>query len=112
MDGLEAAGHVLQAQMQKTVGVKGTPVVRSRPGEPPRRQRGTLLRSITMRSYRAAGYVLVGSANIIAWWLDRGTTQMAARPWVWPSYYAARQRMNEAFRTRTKESVRRRLGVK
>ncbi len=54
----------------------------SAPGEPPADQSGALVRSITSRFDRATFSVTVSAGTFYAYWLEFGTRNMAARPFL------------------------------
>lgn len=112
MEGLVAAADVLHKSMQRTLSVKGTKYLRSKPGEPPRRQTGKLRRSVQVQVERAKGVALVGSTDPVGKWMEKGTARVAARPWIWPSYYAAKAAMARAFAVKAKAAYLAKLGVK
>ena len=77
---------------------------RSKPGEPPHVDTGTLRRSITHQVVRTGGPTFavcrVGSNIEYSKWLELGTSRMAARPFLRPSLarMLARIRAGEFFK--------------
>lgn len=69
----------------------------SEPGQPPGRRSGRLLKSIkhVVRRSRSRGiiYILVGSANFVARFHEKGTRRMAARPILFRKFAANLGRM-------------------
>lgn len=62
----------------------------SRPGRPPRRVTGALAASIAVRRGDGGASATVGSGLDYAAHLEFGTTRMAPRPWLGPSFAAVR----------------------
>lgn len=94
------AGGVLVDQTQETLR-GGSDDNRSEPGEPPRSQSGELEQSVRILDASRAGttaHVRVGTDLIKGWWLEFGTATMAPRPWLRPSFLAARPEMLEQFK--------------
>lgn len=63
----------------KVLGRQGTSLLRSRPGEPPRRQTGFLQANTSIEKAKGKLQVRVPQYGI---WLDGGTGRMAARPFI------------------------------
>lgn len=65
----------------------------SRPGRPPRRVSGALAASIAVRRGAGAASAEVGSGLDYAAHLEFGTTRMAPRPWLGPSFDSLRPQL-------------------
>lgn len=81
----DLAGAVVRTRARLLAGRPGTPRLRSRPGEPPRRQTGRLVASIAHVVIVAADavFAVVGSGGVpYAIHLARGTPRMAPRPYL------------------------------
>lgn len=80
----DRAGQMVAARARLLAGRPGTPRLRSLPGEPPRRQTGRLILSITsqLRSAWWGIWSVVGSPLDYAGYLSRGTKRMAPRPFL------------------------------
>jgi len=81
----------IQDEFKRTLGVQGSRSVRSKPGEPPRRQTGTLQKSAWARYYIetiAGGWELrikFGADAPYFRYLQDGTPRMARRPSIEPT---------------------------
>lgn len=74
--------EALRDAVSKPVGRSGTRIIRSKPGEPPRRETGKYQGSITHYT-RRQGNAIRGAAGTPMQrgvWLNHGTSRMAARP--------------------------------
>jgi len=71
---------------------------RSRPGEPPRVQTGTLRRSITHELHPTLPIARVGTNVTYGKWLELGTRKMARRPFMTPAYMKVRTVAAAIFR--------------
>lgn len=80
----DQAGGIVQSRARLLAGRPGTPRLRSRPGESPRRQTGRLVLSIISVAGRVGSliYSAVGSPLKYAGYLSKGTDRMAARPFL------------------------------
>jgi len=65
----------------------------ARPGRPPRRVTGALAASIAVRRGDGGASAAVGSGLDYAAHLEFGTTRMAARPWLGPSFDSLRPQL-------------------
>lgn len=70
--------------------------IRSRPGEPPRKQLGHLRRSVAREVVSLKGRV--GTNVKYGRWLELGTGRMAARPWLRRSLAERKDAIRMAFR--------------
>lgn len=59
--------------------------IRSRPGEPPRKQTGLLLETTAIEVNRFDCSARVGPSRKYGFWLELGTRKMAARPFMVPT---------------------------
>lgn len=68
---------------------------RSKPGEPPHKDTGFLRSSVAWRTEIGddALRVVVGTSVNYGYWLEMGTTKMAARPWLRPTLDNNRERV-------------------
>lgn len=83
--------------------------VAARPGDPPGIRTGNLRNSVAStkgENLRA----LIGSNIEYGLHLERGTSRMAARPWLKRSVLGARRRMQRAFERRVKAELMRKAG--
>lgn len=64
--------------------------------------------NLVLLEHTATGKIKKNGAAFVL----KSFVRVAARPWLWVSYNRARARMNDAFRTETKLSVKRRLHLK
>jgi hypothetical protein len=98
---LEAACITVENHAKKLLSIAGTGTVgrdvkgkfklkrkygyeRSKPGEPPRKQKGHLRRSVAHEVIGLIGRV--GTNYEVGRWLELGTSRMAARPWLRRSF--------------------------
>ncbi len=77
--GFEATAKEMTKALRKVLNVKGTPKLRSKPGQPPRRQTGFLHDNIEVQKKNLTLQVRVPQYGI---WLETGTGRMAARPYI------------------------------
>lgn len=85
---LWALGRDIVAELRDVIGVRvqrvGSEVIRSEPGEPPRRDSSKLydsLRSHVQRDSATSAALSVSTDVEYAAWLEEGTGRMEARPW-------------------------------
>ena len=81
-------------------GKKSGPVVRSKPGEPPRKQDGFLRGRVTYKIENGKMVCKVGTPVWYGYYLEVGTSRIVARPW-----------LRRAFAER-RAMVRRVMGIK
>lgn len=88
---LAASARLVSNHAKQLVSVAGTTKVKgrrvynsnpSRPGEPPHKQTGQLRRSITQQPVTGKLAQRVGTNIEYGRWLELGTANMAARPWL------------------------------
>jgi HK97 gp10 family phage protein len=99
---LPLAGAVVVGEVKRLLGVQGRPsvasmkqgsrVTRSKPGEPPRWQTKTLRKSITQESVSNTEE-RVGTNVKYAKWLEGGTPNMAARPFLRPGLAKSKKKI-------------------
>ena len=89
---LETAAAYLLAEYRKTVGVQGSKLDRSRPGEPPRRQTGAFQASLQVH-VEDWGLSLGSTNGKLARWLEEGTKKMKPRPHREPTLDRCRSRL-------------------
>jgi HK97 gp10 family phage protein len=99
---LPLAGAVVVGEVKRLLGVQGRPsvtsmkqgsrITRSKPGEPPRWQTKTLRKSITQESVSDTEE-RVGTNVKYAKWLEGGTPNMAARPFLRPGLAKSKKKI-------------------
>ena len=67
------------------------------PGQPPHRQGGRLVASVTARTTAGGLAATVGTDLDYGMHLELGTRRMAARPWLHPTFLALQSRLRERF---------------
>jgi hypothetical protein len=79
---LNDAGQFLRREVRRDIAIQGSyvPPVHSRPGDPPYRQSGDLIRSYFVHVDRHALFAQVGSPLDYSRFLELGTSRMAPRP--------------------------------
>ncbi len=105
--GLKTVAENLRREYRRTLGKpgRGRP---SSPGEPPRRQTGTLRDAIkvrTNRRRREASILILkrrnpnsdATANKYGVFLDQGTKHIRPRPWIIPGWKRAKRRHRTTF---------------
>lgn len=88
---LRAGGETLRDEIHDSVSVLGPP--RSSPAHPPHVDHGDLMSSIVTAFSAAGSYTFIqrtGSTDPKAIFLERGTTRMAARPFIVPTLLRSR----------------------
>lgn len=96
---LEDAAAYLLDEWRKTVGIQGSRRDRSAPGQPPRRQTGTLQASLFARV--TDGLLVIGGTAKHLRYLEDGTRRMMPRPSRGPTLERCRPKLLEIMaRTR------------
>lgn len=90
--------------VKKLVG--GREIIVSLPGNPPNTQTGRLVKSIKIVLNKAELTAQVGSNLFYAFYLEFGTSKMAARPWLGPAFQKNKKVIGEIFSRRIKEALK------
>lgn len=106
---LNGAAHLVRNRAQKLIGIAGTGrsgkgrkakqiygANPSKPGEPPRKQRGRLRSSVAVDVDVSAARARVGTGLKYGRYLELGTQKMAARPWLRRSLNETKAQIREA----------------
>lgn len=109
MQGLSAAGRIVENRANELLSVdgsgkvrgrrrRGAVVTRSLPGEPPRAQTKQLLQSVTRDENREEISVKVGTPLEYGAHLELGTRKMRPRPWLRRSLIECKERIETVIR--------------
>jgi len=79
----------------------------SPPGGAPNADTGRLHQSIRVAFNKGAGWVEVGTDLLYGAWLEFGTRDMAARPWLLPAYQKNLKAITELIKDRARDAIRR-----
>ena len=90
---IDEAGNTISESNMAKVGT-----YRSKPGEPPRVQTGTLRRSITHEMDPTLPIVRIGSGVKYGLYLEMGTDKMAPRPFLRPALVKSKKKIIALFR--------------
>lgn len=94
---LRLCGELLRKGVIKTISVDVKNHGRSLPGDPPHAETGALKKSIFWKI--VGDGVIVGSALLYGYWLETGTKNMAARPYLEPTMNKLRALIQRIIRT-------------
>lgn len=120
-EGVKASSIALQAKMKTVFGTEGGAVIGqtetgrniylgSLAGSVPGIRSGTLRRSI-QRSNLENHSIEVGTNKKYGYWLEYGTTDMAARPWLYKSLNLAAAEMQKATVTAIETTINKRIAA-
>ncbi len=81
---IDKTAKEVQRELKAKINRKGHAKLRSKPGEPPRRQTGGLWRSVKVSR---KGFGIQIKAYQYGFWLDGGTGTILPRPWITPTVH-------------------------
>ena len=94
-------GHAVKSIQERSPGeieiINGRRVQRSKPGDPPNTQTGRLVKSIRWVLNKSLKMATVGSRLNYAFFLEFGTSKMAARPWLRPAFLKNKKLIGELY---------------